>query len=145
MVVRRSRISAGKGQLTLSRTRSEEKHLVYVLLANRPFKYSYGRSKVAYIGTTERGLKRITESVAKHADAILNNHGVTTLSTRFYTCRGRRRVQMWRKLERALIISFRERYGEIPQYNVHGRGWRWDGEDAYFGQKAVRKVIDEMG
>jgi hypothetical protein len=145
MAKRRSRISTGKGELTLSRMDSAQQRLVYVLLANREFSYQYGRSRVAYIGTTERGLKRITESVAHHAEGIFDNHGVTDLSTKFFTCRRRQKVKMWMKLERAIIIAFREKYGAVPKYNNHGKGWQWTDELDYFGEAAVRALVRGLG
>jgi hypothetical protein len=116
--------------------------LVYVLTTNRPLKYRYGRSTIAYIGTTKRGLKRIAESVADRSERILKNHGITTLTAHLLTTRGRRGARVWQKLERALIISFRERYGETPRYNKHGIGWQWKDERNYFSESAVRKLIE---
>jgi hypothetical protein len=143
---RRSKISAGSGELTLSRmSNPQQPKLVYALITNKSLRYPYGRSKVAYLGTTQRGIKRITESVAEHAEDILGNHGVTKLSTKFFTCRGRRRVRMWKKLERALIIAFREQYGAVPRYNHHGRGWNWGDELEYFSEAAVRSLVRRLG
>ncbi len=33
--------------------------LVYVLIANRKFHYTNGKSSVAYIGTTKKGIRRV--------------------------------------------------------------------------------------
>ena len=38
--------------------------LVYVLVADEPLKYAYGRSRIAYIRTTKTGVGRIAQSVA---------------------------------------------------------------------------------
>jgi hypothetical protein len=142
--MRRSKISRGLGQLTLTRVNASQPKLVYALMANKALKYPFGRSKVAYIGTTERGIKRIAESVAEHAEDIFANHGVISLSTKFFTCNGRQKVKMWLKLEHALILAFRERYGAIPRYNKQGIGWKWSDEHEYFGEAAVRRLVRNL-
>ena len=143
MAIRRARIRLDKGELTLSRVTTSQPTLVYVLSTNKSLKYKYGRSRIAYISTTKRGLKRIAESVADKADSMLYRHGITKLTANFISCRGRRGARLWRKLERALIISFRERYGEVPRYNKHGKGWQWDDEGNYFSLIALRSMIEQ--
>ena len=142
MAIRRARIRLDKGQLTLSRITTSQLGLVYVLTANKSLRYKFGKSSIAYIGTTKRGLKRIAESVADKADSILKR-GVTKLTAHFLFCRGRRGAQVWRKLERALIISFREMYGEVPRHNSHGKGLQWGDEANYFSHSALRAMIKQ--
>jgi hypothetical protein len=142
MTKRRLRITLSADVLVLSRFNTSQPRLVYVLTANKALKYSYGRSTIAYIGTTKRGLRRIAESIADRSEEILNGHGVRTLTAHLLTCRGRRGARVWQKLERALIISFRERYGEIPRYNGHGKGWQWKDERNYFNETKLRSIID---
>lgn len=143
MSKRRSRLRVSKDILVLSRFSTTQPTLVYVLTANKYLKYAYGRSVIAYIGTTKRGLKRIAESVADKAEDVLLNHGVRNLNAHIITCRGRRGARVWHKLERALIITFREKHGEIPRYNGHGKGWEWKDELKYFNQASLRTVVDE--
>ena len=50
--------------------------LVYVLLTNRKLKYKYGKSRVAYIGTTKNGASRIMQSAATKAGQLLASYGV---------------------------------------------------------------------
>jgi len=38
--------------------------LVYILLAPKPQKYPRGRSRIMYVGTTEKGISRIAGSVS---------------------------------------------------------------------------------
>ena len=141
-MARKLRISVSEEVLILSRFNAAQPRLVYVLTANKKLKYRYGRSAIAYIGTTKRGLKRIAESVADKSQDIFGNHGVTTLTAHLLTSRGRRGAQTWKKLERALIISFRERYGEVPKYNNHGRGWQRKDEGKYFCDTRIRELVE---
>lgn len=139
---RRAKIRVHDFELTLTRIGTSQTKLVYGLIANKKLKYKYGRSNIAYIGTTRRGLKRIAESVAQRADRILSNHGVTKLTANFVSARGRKGAQVWRKLERAMIITFREKYGEIPRYNTHGKGWQWSDERKYFNRDSILRLFE---
>ena len=43
--------------------------LVYVLIADKKLAYSHGKkSAIAYIGTTQKGVARVAESAAAHAE-----------------------------------------------------------------------------
>jgi hypothetical protein len=59
------------------------------------------------------------------------------------TCGKVRGVETWRKLERALLISFKERYGAIPKANKVGPRGRGDME--YFRIEKLNSIIDELG
>ena len=60
------------------------------------------------------------------------------------TCTRRAGVSTWRKLERALIIRFRELFGDIPEGNKQGRLWRWKDEKKLFSKSRLDKVIDSL-
>lgn len=53
------------------------------------------------------------------------------------------RVKTWMKLERALLLKFRERYGEIPKFNSQGRNMRWTDEQEYFSVNRIANIIEE--
>lgn len=138
----RLRVKLHPGEaMTLTRVSVNEEKLVYVLLAGRKRKYTNGRSRVVYIGTTKRGIQRIASSVASKAGEILAEHGVRELHVRIITCRPRPRVKTWLKLERALLLTFREIYGQIPLYNQQGKKMREDDEFLYFGRTRVRGIV----
>ena len=118
--------------------------LVCALVVNRRFKYPGGRSKVAYIGTTRVGAKRVAHSVATKADEILELGGVRSMTARIITCRPRQRVKTWLKLERALLIVFREMYGQVPRCNSHGTKMKARDEFEYFARSRVRRVLEEL-
>src|SRR5258706_126350 len=109
--------------LTAKRVILGHDKLVYVLVADRKLDYPDGRSRIAYIGTTKLGGARIAQSVATRAEAILNLHGVTSFEARIVTCRPRQHVRMWHKLERALLLQFRNMLGEVPRCNIQGKNF----------------------
>jgi hypothetical protein len=118
--------------------------LVYALVANKRFKYPKGKSRVVYIGTTRKGSSRVAHSVSYLADAVLGMRGVRTMDARIITCRPRQRVRSWLKLERALLITFREMYGQVPHCNSHGRKMKVRDELGYFSPSRLRSVLEEL-
>lgn len=130
--LRATRVSIGKNKL------------VYLLIADKRLKYKGGKSRIAYIGTTEKGVARIAQSVAFRADTLLRLRGVRSFHARIVTCSPRRSVETWKKLERALILRFRERFGEVPKCNSHGKKIKRTNELRYFAKAAIENVLDEL-
>jgi hypothetical protein len=118
--------------------------LVYVLVADKPIEYTYGKSRIAYIGTTKKGAGRIAQSVAARTEDILSLHGVRTFHARIVTCKPRSGVETWKKLERAMLLKFRETFGVVPKCNSKGKKMKGTDEFRYFGNASVRKVIDRL-
>lgn len=144
-MIRRSSISLeANPALTARRVILDDEKLVYVLVASKQLQYAAGRSRVAYIGTTKKGGSRIASSVATRASAILNLHGVTEFEARVVTCRARQSVKMWMKLERALLLGFREIFGEIPRCNTHGKGFVEEKEFEYFAKQRISAIIRSL-
>jgi hypothetical protein len=127
--------------LVITRAALQSDRLVYLALTNRVLRYKYGRSRIAYIGTTKRGARRIAASAATKADELLALHGVRELHFYVVSCRARRRVKTWHRLERALLLTFREIYGEIPRCNSQGSRLQWRDELNYFTSKRLRSVL----
>src|ERR1700749_2115679 len=101
--------------LEMTRIAIGHEKLAYILLADKPFSYPHGgKSRIAYIGTTKKGAARIAGSMAERAKEILGEHGVKKVVARVITCRPRRRVKTWKKLESALLLMFRREYGRVP-------------------------------
>ena len=145
MPVRRASVSLKRHPALLARRiilRHEK--LVYILVADRKLNYENGRSKVVYIGTTKLGGARIAQSVATRAESILTRHGVMEFEARTVTCRGRQRVKMWRKLERALLLMFKEVFDEIPKCNIHGKNYRETDEFEYFAKSRLKRVLEDV-
>ena len=107
-------------------------HQVYVFLSDTKIHYANGYSRIAYIGTTKRGARRLASSAADRADTILAQRGVWAFEARIVTCRRRPRVKTWRILERALLLAFKDRFGEPPLCNIQGRRMIESDEFDYF-------------
>jgi hypothetical protein len=118
--------------------------LVYVLVADKRLRYPKRKSKIAYIGTTKRGLRRVASSVAVRTDQILALRGVRSLDARVVTCQPRQRVKSWFVLERALILTFRDMFGAPPKCNSHGKRMKNRDELDYFRVERLREVIEEL-
>jgi hypothetical protein len=119
--------------------------LVYVLTANKKFPYLNGKSCVAYIGTTKKGIQRVASSAASHAEDILAQYGVKRITARIITCKARPNVKTWVKLERALLLVFREMYGEVPSFNKQGHKIKETDEFEYFKRDKLRNLLSDIG
>jgi hypothetical protein len=115
--------------------------LVYIAVANRTVSYGEGRSRVLYIGTTANGIDRIASSAAARARGMLRLRGVKSVDFFVFTCRPRQRVRMWHKLERALLLTFKDLYGEPPRFNTQGKNMVWRDEDEYFTRRRLRTIV----
>lgn len=135
-----------KHEIAMEATRVSigKRKLVYVLCADKRLKYPKGRSRIAYVGTTKRGIRRLASSVADRADQILELRGVRRFSARIVTCQPRQRVKTWRVLERAILLEFRSRFGTQPKCNTHGKRFRERDEFAYFRRMRIRAIIDDL-
>ena len=133
--------SASQPAVTIHRGAADNPCLAYIAVANRPIAYSYGRSHIVYIGTTRAGASRIAASAAAKAPEMLALHGITHLEFYVITCQPRRRVKTWRKLERALLLTFRQEFGEIPRCNSQGNRMVWTDEAHYFTEARLRSII----
>jgi hypothetical protein len=130
--------------IRVTRVTLGESKLVYVLVADKPLKYTYGRSRIVYIGTTKNGVGRIAQSVAARTEDILSRHGIRTFHARIVTCKPRKHVETWKKLERAVLLKFRERFGVVPKCNSIGKKMKETDEFKYFGNTAVKKLIEKL-
>lgn len=119
--------------------------LAYVICADRKLPYANGRSRIAYIGTTKTGIQRVAQSAANRADSVLGLRGVNKFRVHIVTCTSRRSVKTWHKLERALLIAFTEKYGEIPKCNSQGKHFVWtDRDERLFRWQRLETVIDDL-
>jgi len=130
--LRATRVSIGKDKL------------VYVLVANKRIKYAKGRSHIVYIGTTKKGVARVAQSAAAHAEAILNLHGVRSFQARIITCGPRQNVETWKKLERCLLLFFRDEHGEVPRFNSHGKRMKETDEFVYFAKSRIATIMKDL-
>ena len=133
-----------KPVITIARRGIRERCLVYVACANKTIRYRYGRSPVVYIGTTRNGIRRIAESAASTAKKILDHHGIRQLEFYVVSCTSRRRLASWKKLERALLLTFRSDYGDVPCLNTQGKNIRSHGEERFFSGNRLRSIIQSF-
>ena len=135
--------------LELRRSKADSVNkLVYVLTANKKVKYpspggSKGRhSSIVYVGTTKKGAKRITSSVAARA-WLLGEYGIRSLQVRVVTCKCVPGVSTWTKLERAILIVFKEMFGSLPKGNQKGHKLRVRDEfkKKYFKRDRIVSLI----
>jgi hypothetical protein len=121
-----------------------KRKLVYAILAQKALWYPWGRSKVVYIGTTKHGMTRIAQSAASRADQVLSIYGVRKFDVRILTCASWPNVKTWVKLERALLIVFRRRYGALPKCNKVGKYAKPRDEFRYFRQERLERLLEEL-
>jgi len=121
-----------------------KKKLVYIIVAKKALKYHQGRSKIVYIGTTRNGVNRLAQSVAARAPKVLNIRGVREFLVRIMVCAPRPNVKTWEKLERTLLIVFRQRHEELPKCNVAGKKMKLRDEFSYFKRERLEKLLDEI-
>jgi hypothetical protein len=145
--MRALQIRVTKGPLlTVRRSKRWKKHMVYLLVANKSFKYKSGRrSYVIYIGTTGKGGARpATSAIEKASEAFSELHGVKEIKVHIATCKGRRAVRTWEHLESALLAVFRDLHYELPKYNKR-KGSVADTDDiSLFSVKALKRLILEF-
>ena len=127
--------------VTITRTATKSTELVYIGVANRQVRYSAGQSKIVYIGTTKNGADRIAASAAKKAKDMLEVHGITHLEFFVVTSSRKDGIKTWHKLERGLLLAFREKFGSQPQCNIAGKRMKWSDELTYFTRERLDGVI----
>src|SRR5438874_458092 len=127
--------------ITITRTAYAAAELVYIAYANKPLRYHHGDSRIAYIGTTKNGVWRVASSAAWKAGDLFNRKGLHTLEFYIIATPRRGRHATYRKLERALLLRFRERYGSTPAANKQGQRLRWREDDDIFTSATINKIL----
>ena len=144
--LQRLRIKAHRYEaLYVSRVADNADHLVYFFCCDKRLRYPNGKkSRIAYIGTTASGVWRLTSSAAERASKILSQRGVESFNAFVLTCTARQRVRTWHKLERALLLQFRELFGRVPICNTHGQQMVETDEFDYFARARITDVIEDL-
>jgi len=133
-----------KHAMQVTRVSLGRKKLVYVILAKKELKYPWDKSRIVYIGTTKKGVARIAQSVAARAQHVLSLHGVREFIVRIVTCPPRSNVKTWEKLERALLLVFRHKYGALPKCNKQGKNMKQTDEFKYFRRDRLERVLEML-
>lgn len=128
----------------VSRLTIGKMRLVYVIMANEELKHGNKWSKIAYIGTTKKGLSRIASSVAYRANEIPKLHGVRSFTVAIVSCRQRQRVRTWFRLERALLAKFKDLFGSVPVCNSKGTKMTPQGVWELFSEARAQQILDRL-
>jgi hypothetical protein len=129
--------------LTVQRSTRWKKRMVYILVANKSYKYNSGRrSHIIYIGTTGKGAHRpATSAVDKASEAFSELRGVKEIRVHIASCRGRKAMKTWEHLESALLATFRELHWELPKYNKRKGSVDHTEDIRLFRLKALQKLL----
>jgi len=131
-----------KEVMTVHRRILRKRKVVYLLVAKSPVKYRGGRSQIVYIGTTRKGVRRISGSAAHHAEEIMATRGIKVIDVFVVSCTSRSGLQTWEWLEDALIAAFRAEYEQLPKCNDQGKKLKWNDElDRMFKRKKIEQVL----
>lgn len=83
--------------------------------------------------------------MAVRSDEILSLHGVRSFRVAIITYTVRPGVRKpWHKLERALLLSFRELYGEVPICNRTGMRMKETNEFGYFSRRQMQRILEDL-
>jgi hypothetical protein len=139
---RKLRIKAGQWPaFKITREAFRASELVYIATANKAIRYDHDDSRIAYIGTTKNGAARIASSAVWKGGDILAKWGIRDLEFYVVTCPSSGKYSTAKRLERALLIRFREKFGRIPLANDQGRKLRWNDELDFFTIQALDDTI----
>jgi hypothetical protein len=141
--------------LVVERSTASPQSAVYLLVANKPLKYgANGKSKIVYVGKTDRGMKRVHESAAAKAGTIFKTStnpqgisGIVRLSAYTYSFAAPVNSQNWPwapsvMLERAFLIRFKAKYGVPPISNDQRNAMMATVEFQYFNISAIDNVLN---
>jgi hypothetical protein len=139
----RIRFDAANPAMTVFRTRYWKAHMVYILRADKPIRYETGHSRIVNIGETRKGTRRPAGSAASKSMRTFGVlPGIRRIDVHPLTFRGIQSVRMWEILERDLLATFREIFGEIPFYNQQGKGKKFSVDGIkYFRKSRLDKVV----
>jgi len=138
--------------LTVNRAAMKVKRLVYFLVADHSIQYGKkGSSRILYIGTTKTGARRIAISAVYQLAAAkkLKLRGVKRLDAFVVWAKSKkgpqtkRGVAHWNLLERAILLRFREIYGQVPRLNTQGRKMRKKHEFKTFRESTIDRLINK--
>ncbi len=134
--------------MSLKTAATRVNRLVYLLVANRPINYGGKYSRIIYIGTTGKGVRRIASSASgRIEDAIDEIHGLKRIDVFVVWARSRKGrythngVKFWQILERALLMCFCKEYDKPPKLNRTGHRMKPNSEFDVFSEAGILRVI----
>jgi len=134
-----------KPVITVSRGILKYKKIVYLLVSKRPIRYPRGSSRIAYIGTTTKGIQRVASSAAYRASDILSGYGLSTMEIYVITCPPKRNVKTWLLLERALLAQFVVWFIKPPKCNSQGKHFKWTPKmEQHFSKRGIDNILSQF-
>jgi len=131
-----------KVAMTVHRRILTRDRIVYLLVGKKPFRYKSGRSRIAYIGTSKRGAKRIAGSAAYKAEEVFSKWGSKEMEVYIASCEARPGLPTWEYLERALLAEFSNYYKQLPFCNKQGENYKFDEKlHKMFKQKRIYRLL----
>lgn len=134
-----------KPAITVERRAIRERKIVYVICASKPLPYPDGRSRVVYIGRTERGVRRVADSIAGKAEKFLGQRGVSKLEAFILRPAARQSVRSWEDLEKDLLITFRSLYHREPLGNTLGKKMKRAHLSGRFSRSRLEGILERFG
>lgn len=121
-----------------------KKRVVYFIRGNKTVQYPFGRrSRILYIGRTQRTGARPFESLRENAPSLLKIHGMKGLELVYIEAPPRQRVDIAEKLENSCLHEFRALFGRFPQANTPTRLELTD-ERRYVNLERVREILRQL-
>jgi hypothetical protein len=147
MAKKRSRKRKLKAKLALLLHRVDygKDRVVYLLTTNKPYRYTYARSRIAYIGTSKNGASRVAQSAVYKGKPFLEVYGINTLSAYVITVPGKQNVKNWKRLESALLLAFRREYGEKPRANKQQPRGKPESIFKDFKERSLVEILRSVG
>lgn len=136
---------ASKPAMIVHRRILTKDRIVYLLVGRKPFKYHGGKSRIAYIGTSKRGARRIASSAAYRADEVFSKWGSREMDVFIVTSQAKPGLKSWGYLERALLALFVSRYHQLPFCNKQGKKYKFDERlQKLFKYRALYDILTEF-
>jgi hypothetical protein len=126
--------------LVVDRSAIKSKHLVYLLVADKPQRYPWKKSPILYVGTTANGVARIAGSAAHRAEDIFAQYGTRRFVVRVVTCERRAGMPTWKVLEKDLLRRFKAHHGEVPLLN-EWKNLNPHHLSGYFSERKLDKIL----
>jgi hypothetical protein len=131
--------------MTLHRDILKKKKTVYLIIAPKPVRYNFGRSRIAYIGTTRKGADRVAPSAAFRAQEVFERRGFRELDVHLVSCKGKAgKAAWWKVLEGALLACFFKEYMQLPLCNKKGPRRFTRAMLKFFRKDRIEKIVRQF-
>jgi len=127
-----------------TRLSDSKKKVVYFIRGNKGYPYEYGRSRILYIGRTEKAKARPFDSLKRRARNLLDIHGMRDLEIAYIEATPKQKVNITTKLENACLWIFRSEFGELPKENEKGKHLKLSDEEHYVSFDRIRAIIRKL-